>query len=279
MGIYDEAEVLNTLLIAAADEDEFYAVLDRLAGRFALIANVGGRTEIFQDAMGSRSVFYSTSGVPIAASHAEIVADLIGATFADYFVPFITSRNYQQRDVKYLPGVAAPYQHVSQLTPNTKLNMPTQVVERFWPREEIGAETTNAEAADALVVHLKGLQRYLEVNGRRPVIGLTAGTDSRGVFAATKDNDPVIFTYVRSEGANVTKSLDARTASEIAGVYGLKAIVWPIHNRLTLNQTDDVLSEAFRRTTVGLARHGWVTWPLLTTTWRGASSFVASVAR
>ena len=247
--IYQETEVLAVLLDAVADEPDFYAALDRLAGRFALIVQVGARTEIFQDAMGSRSVFYSTAGAPIAASHAEIVADLIGARFADFFVPFLTSRNYLQRDVKYLPGVATPYDHVVQLTPNTKLVMPQQTVERFWPREEIGVETTNEEATEALVTHLQGLRWYLAVNDRRPVLGLTAGTDSRGVFAATKDSSPVIFTYVRSEAADRTGSPDARKASEIAGAYGLEAQVWPIHNRLTLNQTDDSLSEAFRRAT------------------------------
>lgn len=248
-GIYLEGDVLAALLDAVASDEDFYAVLDRLAGRFALIVQTDGRTEIYQDAMGSRSVFYSTAGAPIAASHAEIVADLIGARFADFFVPFLTSRNYQQRDVKYLPGVATPYEHVVQLTPNTKLIMPHQTVERFWPRENIGMQTTNEEAVAALVAHLHGLRWYLAINGLRPVLGLTAGTDSRGVFAATKDSNPVIFTYVRSEAATMTGSPDARMASEIAGAYGLEAQVWPIHNRLTLNQTDDALSEAFRRAT------------------------------
>ncbi|NUU33226.1 hypothetical protein [Arthrobacter sp. C9C5] len=248
-GLYQESDVLAALLDAVANDDDFYAVLDRLAGRFALIVQSDGRTEIYQDAMGSRSVFYSTAGAPIAASHAEIVADLIGARFADFFVPFLTSRNYQQRDVKYLPGVATPYDHVVQLTPNTKLIMPQQKVERFWPRKEMGPETTNEEATAALVAHLHGLRWYLAVNGRRPVLGLTAGTDSRGVFAATKDSSPVIFTYVRSESANLTGSSDARAAAAIAGAYGLEPQVWPIHNRLTLNQTDDALSEAFRRST------------------------------
>lgn len=248
MGIYKEDQVLAGLL-AAGPGREFHAALDRLAGRFALIVQDGGRTELYQDAMGSRSVFYSSKGFPVAASHAEIVADIIGTRFADFFVPFLTSRNYQQRDVKYLPGVATPYEHVVQLTPNTKLIVAQQKVERFWPREEMGSAPTNEEATAALVTHLHGLRWYLAVNGRRPVLGLTAGTDSRGVFAATKDSNPVIFTYVRSESANMTGSADARTAAAIAGAYGLDPQVWPIHNRLTLNQTSDSLSAAFRRST------------------------------
>ncbi len=91
--------------------------------------------------MGSRSVFYSVAGPAVAASHAELVREAIGANFADFFVPFIMSKNYVQRDVKYLPGVASPYENVLQLTPNTKLLITEQRTERFWPRETIGRRT------------------------------------------------------------------------------------------------------------------------------------------
>lgn len=249
-GVYDEGAVLNELLRTATADHDLYAVLDRLAGRFALIVSRQGRTEIFQDAMGSRSVFYSAaSGTFVAASHSELVADLVGARFADFFIPFITSKNYLQRDVKYLPGVATAYEGVLQLTPNTKLIMPEQRVERFWPREDIGAPTSDDEATEALVIHLEGLARYVDSQGMRPIVGLTAGTDSRGMFAATKDSDPLIFTYVRSAKGNETGSLDARMAAEIAGVYGLDAHVWPVVSKSSLNATDNDFSHAFRRST------------------------------
>jgi hypothetical protein len=247
--VYDEGAILGSLLNAAADEDSFYSILDRLAGRFALVVHTKGRTEIFQDAMGSRSVFYSTRGEFVAASHAELVADYIGSRFADFFIPYITSKNFIQRDVKYLPGLATPYNDVLQLTPNTKLVLEEQRVERFWPREEIGPELTEAEATSSLVVHLRGLARYVEKHGIRPVVGLTAGTDSRGVFAATKDHDPLIFTYVRSEKGDKTASSDARAATALAGVYGLDAQIWAVPNKMTLNASDNDFSHAYRRAT------------------------------
>lgn len=249
VGVYDEGDVLGHLLGEVFNEEGFHAVLDRLAGRFALLVHGEGRTEIFQDAMGSRSVFYSTSGPFIAASHAELVADSIGSKFADFFVPYITSKNYIQRDVKYLPGLATPYDGVLQLTPNTKLIMPEQRVERFWPREDIEPELTEAEATSSLVTHLRGLASYIDKNGLRPIVGLTAGTDSRGVFAGTKDQNPLIFTYVRSEKGDKTVSHDARVAAALAGAYGLDAQVWALVNRMSLNDSDDDFSHAFRRAT------------------------------
>lgn len=247
--VYNEAVVLEHLLNDIQYEDVFHATLDRLAGRFAIVVNSTVGTEIYQDAMGSRSVFYSVAGPAVAASHAELVREAIGANFADFFVPFIMSKNYVQRDVKYLPGVASAYDNVLQLTPNTRLLMPEQRTERFWPRETIGGELDNDAAAVVLVGHLEGMASYLKHKVLRPVIGLTAGTDSRGVFAAVKDLDPYMFTYVRSEKGTIVNSVDARVATEIGNFYGLQTHVWPIPHRLTLNNADDSFSHAYRLAT------------------------------
>lgn len=62
-----------------------------MAGRFVLLVpRDGGDLEIFHDAMGTRSVYYSETE-PLAASHAEIVAKATGNGFADDFEPFVTA--------------------------------------------------------------------------------------------------------------------------------------------------------------------------------------------
>lgn len=247
--VFDEAAILQALLAASSSADEFNLCLDRLAGRFALVVDTAKGTEIYHDAMGSRSVFYSVAGPAVAASHAEIVAKLSNCAMADYFIPFITSRNYVQRDVKYLPGLLTPYNDVLQLTPNTKLKFGPQTVERYWPREEMGPAVERADAAGFLAEHLSGMTSYLESKGSRPAVGLTAGTDSRGVFAAVKNLNPFLFTYVRSEKGDILASKDARIAQEIADVYRLPVHIWGIPNRLTLKQVDNEFSYVFRRVT------------------------------
>ncbi|THJ64968.1 hypothetical protein E8P82_13335 [Arthrobacter echini] len=248
-GLYDHDVILEQLLGDSRNEEVFLETLDRLAGRFAVVVHTPARTEIYQDAMGSRSVFYSTAGPAVAASHAELVREAIGTHFADFFIPFITSRNYLQRDVKYLPGVATPYENVLQLTPNTKLVMPEQRTERFWPREPIGGALENGAAVDSLIHHLEGMAAFVTYQKRRPVMGLTAGSDSRGMFAALKDLDPYVFTYVRSENGTAVNSKDARAAREAGELHGLQTNVWPIQNRLGLNAVDDSFSHAYRLAT------------------------------
>jgi len=247
--VFDESIIARTLVEAASNTEKFNLCIDRLAGRFALVVDSAAGTEIYHDAMGSRSVFYSVAGPAVVASHAEIVARLSGLSMADYFIPFITSRNYVQRDVKYLPGLLTPYDDVLQLTPNTKLRFGAQTIERYWPREDKGAAVSRGESAAFLAAHLDGMASYLKEKGSRPAVGLTAGTDSRGVFAAVKDLDPFLFTYVRSEKGDIRASKDARVAQEIADLYSLRVHVWGIPNRLSLKQVDNAFSYAFRRAT------------------------------
>ncbi|WDF32133.1 hypothetical protein PTW37_09595 [Arthrobacter agilis] len=249
LAMYEEGAVLARLLEDSAHEEAFLQTLDRLAGRFVIIRDTEAGSEVYQDAMGSRSVFYSVEGQVVAASHAELVRAALGANFADFFIPFITSRNYAQRDVKYLPGVASPYDQVLQLTPNTRLLLQARRTERFWPRTEIGERIGDETAAAVLADHLRGMAEYLGRRALRPVIGLTSGTDSRGVFAAVKDLDPYVFTYVRSEKGTAVSSKDVRAASEMTRLHGLEAHIWPILNRFTLNSADDTLSHAYRLAT------------------------------
>ncbi len=197
-GIHNKAQLLEDLA-GATSEQEFYKALDRLAGRFLLILPRGdGGLHLYQDAMGSRTVFYATNQ-PVAASHSEIVGKLVGNGLSDFVIPFLTSRNYAQKATKYLPGVATPYEHVRQLTPNTQLSMPKQSVTRFWPRGPHEKPTTDTEALDALILHMRGLVEHFQVARLKSLIGLTAGTDSRLLFAAFRSSDPYLFHYLRRE--------------------------------------------------------------------------------
>src|SRR6185503_1035808 len=63
--------------LAAADDD-LPEVLDQLSGRFAVVTRRGGRTRVYHDAFGARSVFYRGSGPLGLASHPELFAHTFG---------------------------------------------------------------------------------------------------------------------------------------------------------------------------------------------------------
>ncbi|WP_157680955.1 hypothetical protein BGP89_13915 [Luteimonas sp. JM171] len=231
-------------------------LLEGLAGRFLLISRTGSKVELFHDAMGSRSVFYANG---VVASHSALVAEVTGAGLQPWVLPFITSRGYIKRDVKYLPGLDSPFSGVAQLTPNTSLDIGAAQVRRYWPRSSI-REATREQALDALLEQLRGLRQYFIAKELRPIIGLSAGRDSRGVLAALHDLQPRIFTFVRSSSDRAGNPADTRAARELADVLGLELEVIRLHSPPPLDGASTAFSVAFRHNT-GYVRgngSGWV---------------------
>ncbi|MDH5835435.1 hypothetical protein [Luteimonas kalidii] len=237
--------------------------LDGMAGRFALfVLEPGRRLEVYHDAMGSRSIFYSDSDSDsgaVVASHAGLVADILGTGLREWIIPFITSRGYFRRDVKYLPGLDSPFEGVRQLTPNTRLVLPTKAVERYWPREP-RIESDYESAVAALVQHVSGLGAYLRQHDEHAIVGVSAGRDSRCALAGVVPLSPSLFTFVRSPGGESEDSADSRIARRLAEACGLGLEIVKISTPPHLDIAKTGFAKAFRRNT-GYVRgntSGWV---------------------
>lgn len=243
-------------LAAHIIDQNLLEALDGTAGRFLLIHRNGSQIEIYHDALGARSVFY---GERVIASHAGLAADVLGTGLRDWVIPFITSRGYLQRDVKYLPGLDSPFLGVRQLTPNTRLVFPECRVGRYWPRNDLSA-TDGDQAQEALSAHLQGLGRYIQQNKLDPLVGLSAGRDSRGIFAAVMHLAPKLFTFVRSVDALSEDSADSRTARLLAEQAGLDLEIVKVPAPPHLDTAASAFATTFRQNT-GYVRgynSGWV---------------------
>src|SRR5690606_27909136 len=119
----------------------------------------------------------------VVASHAALVAEVMGAGLREWVIPYITAKNYVRMDVKYLPGLDSPFESVRQLTPNTYLSLPGMEIRRYWPRTEL-ERASREEAVGSLVQYLGGLRIFLEGGGIKPVLGMSGGRDSRGLLSA-----------------------------------------------------------------------------------------------
>jgi hypothetical protein len=238
-------EVLDAVLRALPDESAFHALLDRLAGRFRLLVATSGTVRVWHDAMGSASVFYREGGGS-CASHADLLARVHRLPLRDVVIPYITTPNYRRRDVKYLPGLISPYEEVLQLTPNTRLDVGSGSVTRYWPREPL-RPTTPAEAGAALEQHLRGIAAWFVANGRSPVLGLTGGSDSRGLLVACADLEPTLFTYARSEDGTDLSTPDVATATALAQIVGRPLHTLGVPTKVSLNDVSSPLDAAYRR--------------------------------
>lgn len=231
--------------------------LDGIAGRFVLfVLESGNRLRVYHDALGARSVFYGGGAV---ASHAGLVADVLGAGLREWIIPFITSRGYFKRDVKYLPGLDSPFEAVRQLTPNTRLVVPSGEVERYWPRKS-GTGTDEKAATDALVQHMRGLCRYFEENQGHAFVGVSAGRDSRCTLAGLASITPSLFTFVRSPDGRSEDSPDSRIARQVAHHCGIPLEIVKIPAPPHLDAATSGFARAYRRNT-GYVRgntSGWV---------------------
>jgi hypothetical protein len=252
-----QTAVAQRLHGAVRRDADLYDLLDKLAGRFRLVVARGGRTVVRHDAMGSASVFYAESGAG-CASHSALLARLLGAPMRDFVVPFILSPNYQRRDVKYLPGAVSPFEGIVQLTPNTELHVEDARVVRYWPREPVPA-CTPAAAAAVLEDYLRGMGSWLRAHGRRPLVGLTGGTDSRGLLVACADLAPTLFTYVRSSTGEASRSRDSQVAGRLAALLGLPLHIIRVKDKSTLADATSPEDEAYRLAT-GYVRGASVSW-------------------
>lgn len=176
-GTLSNAVILNLLLYEwIKSEENFYNYLDSLSGRFLLILGKSDKANIFQDATGMRSVFYSTL-YPRIASHLNLLIEHLPETNLD--------KRFERLLDKYtsyhLPGLFTPNQHILSLTPNTYLCIPQQRVKRFFPR-------TPLMVADWASIHrdietLLINQTELLTKSQRIIASLSSGLDSRATLS------------------------------------------------------------------------------------------------
>ena len=123
MGSASRVENVSTILLSAAERslEDFESILNEMAGRHFIILGKGSETFIYGDALGNRTIYYSTQS-SLVASHLELLLEFephpkIGSGFkstrwaADYTMA---------KDVRIL-------------LPNFRLNFTNRSVARFYP--------------------------------------------------------------------------------------------------------------------------------------------------
>jgi len=156
--------------------------LTQVSGRFALFSiEKSGDVSVYHDAFGSRSIFYSEKSPGFVASHAGLIAEMLGISKDKKIIEFMSCPEYNARTVKYLPGDLSLWEGVRSLIPNNFLKLNSSKCVRYWPvrPRRTGSYADLFHSYDS---HIKGLIENLV--GRFVVVGITGGIDTRAVFAA-----------------------------------------------------------------------------------------------
>lgn len=164
------------------DEGSLFELLDRLSGRFAVLAVAGDRLRVFHDPIGSRAVYYHDRAPLAVASHAALLAEAVGAPGDLGIAAYMADPDYLARKVRYLPGDLTVHAGVLALPPDMLFDSASMATRRHWPRQPNAARSLD-EFRAAAVESLTALARHVGDAGGTLVLGLTGGVDSRAALA------------------------------------------------------------------------------------------------
>lgn len=181
------ADVAKALMAKYGTLDQLIGATEGLGGRWLLIASDGEQTVLFNDAMGLRQVFFTTTGFAHgfwAMSQPGLLAWLLKLRMDDNAAAFIDDYEMRNNPEYRWPAAASAFRGIRRLLPNRYLDIGTAKERRFWPKSPL-RETVLEEGLEQAAGMLEGL---MDAAYRRfdLVHGITAGYDSRTVLAAAR---------------------------------------------------------------------------------------------
>ncbi|WP_414043560.1 hypothetical protein ACMGE9_01850 [Macrococcus sp. EM39E] len=198
--------VLNEQLSATSHN------INHLNGSFVIIKDTENGIEVFSDAAGFRSPYY-TADLKIVSSHDKLIGDIFG-----------NKKMYSStKTLDY-----SRYADVYKLVPSNKLII-GQSKARIFPNPEI-KELNYEEILDKLKLQINNLNVALDLVKNNLLVSITGGVDSKCTLALTKPiNKPVkTFTYI--------KEIEAITNKRAKNIYKTdKLIVERLVNNLNID--------------------------------------------
>lgn len=165
----DDKSVLAQKLQLALKESwsNLESELDLLVGRYVVLGSARAENHIYHDALGTRSVYYSTDH-SVVSSHYNLLARMLNSS---------AMRTWDQSRMA-MDLTKAPT--IRQLLPNFRLNYSTRQIKRYFPNEENEFRNWNHEERQAEVTRLwkKSISSLLSYTPH-VVFSITGGMDSR----------------------------------------------------------------------------------------------------
>jgi hypothetical protein len=247
-------ELLEKLFKAIRQPADVFGNTENYGGRWVLILHHGGETVVLNDPTGLRQIHFTDTTIPqiFCASQPSIIAEQLSLSVDETVQEqFIKPQILQDKEY-WLCGDLSPYMGIRHLLPNHYLNLKTRSVHRFWPREKLKVFGPR-EAIDKSCALLKG--QWAAITKRfEPAMPITAGLDTRTLFAASKELSDRIYYYTLMYCINTPmteESPDIRIPSSLLSRFGLK------HNVIKcLPVMDENFKKIYKRS-VSLAHDCW----------------------
>ncbi len=194
--------------------------LDRLTGRFVLVAVTKDGSWIFHDPCGLRTVYYTGSGRDFhAASQPTLLAQAVPLEASAHFSEYMDSDYRRSVLEHWLPSGHSLARNVSHLVPNHAVSLHSGTQIRYWPNAPIRPVSLDRgarEASDLLSKIISAADHRFKL-----ALPMTAGLDSRMLLAAAKHKADRLYCYTLQYRDLTATSDDIRIPRELLRSLGI----------------------------------------------------------
>jgi hypothetical protein len=233
----EDATVLEAIfpeLCSGSDPRLSLQCTNPLGGRWILIVDDGVRITLAGDALGQRPIYYNCQpvhGETWCGSQPGVIAEIL------QLAPSQQAKDFREAQIAagqiewWYPNDLSAYDEIKLVLPNHYLNLHSARTQRFWPRQRltrIGVRRAAKEGARIIKALLAGAAKRFPLGAL-----ITAGWDSRVVFAATKDLESevnyVTFVTQASQSGNPDIDVPARLLPKFGKAHHLLRIPEAMH--------------------------------------------------
>lgn len=188
----DEIVILGDFFVAHGDksvegicqsyiESCSLRVFDDLSGRFSIILKRSADVYVLGDAFGARTLYYSTNSSAVS-SHVVLLAKALTSALDEKVCLYLKQKEFRLRGTFFLPGDITLFEGIHGLAPNNFYSLLGKKANRYFSGEV--DNKFNVDFFKRIDEYFKNFSKWLIDNKITPVLGLTAGVDSRAVIAA-----------------------------------------------------------------------------------------------
>lgn len=176
--------------------NNFLETIDFLAGRFVILVGNKKYVEIFPDATNSRSTYYIKNQISIS-SHAKLL-DQVFSLGSSNVIPNFHNTLFN-----------TPFKNVESVIPNFSVILPTNEINRFFPREKNKYTNMNEDTRFSLIEKIwKKQVEKVFVKSSNVILTITGGGDSRMSLALAREylEDIMLVTYAYTDSQTIDET-------------------------------------------------------------------------
>jgi hypothetical protein len=234
-----DQEILSGICEQAPSLPDLIKLVEKLTGRFVLIAALGADRYVLHDAVALRQVNYCRhQGSVWCASQAEALAERFGFALDSEVLSYRDYHPFKAGTEFWLLNDRTPYREIRNLLPNHFLDVRQGKAIRHWPKKgcipALSMDESLSRCTPVLVGAIAAASSRFDLR-----MGISAGIDSRKTLAATRDVRGKIYYFSHGISEGTLNVSDVTVPARLLPRLGLE------HHALHLRGMDKEFKRFF----------------------------------